>query len=218
MTEDTGNFETDPIEIETPEPAKILYSEETVVEPPPPPSGIEYVMFADDSIARIDHDKEGERTNLAKLEGGILIYESDLTKAYHAKVSEYLRNAGKNFEGVYVKGSKATNLETPAGGTQSIPPPPLKNKRDGDKTAAFVDWMKKYKPDEFNTKYGVTGQGYVTKTRRIPDPEIPGRYTAEAYKVPALLSRRKTHLTEKPDVVEDEGYAAIPPKPEKGFA
>jgi hypothetical protein len=173
-------------------------------------------MFGDNSIARIDHDNDGQRTNLAKMEGGILIYESEKTKAYHAKVSEYLKEAGISVEGVYVAGSNAETLEG-TGGTQSIPPPPLKNKRDGDKTAAFVDWMKKYKPDEFNAKYGVTGQGYVTKTRQIPDPEIPGRFTAEAYRVPALLSRRKTHLTEKPDVQEDEGFAPIPPKPEKGF-
>jgi hypothetical protein len=204
MTEDTGNFETDPV-IETPEP-----------EPPAAPTGIQYVMFGDNSIARIDHDNDGQRTNLAKMEGGILIYESEKTKAYHAKVSEYLKEAGISVEGVYVAGSNAETLEG-TGGTQSIPPPPLKNKRDGDKTAAFVDWMKKYKPDEFNAKYGVTGQGYVTKTRQIPDPEIPGRFTAEAYRVPALLSRRKTHLTEKPDVQEDEGFAPIPPKPEKGF-
>ena len=211
MTEDTGNFETGQEVVDTPEPAEVAPGGVEVA-----PSGVEYVMYGDNSIARIDHDKGGERLNLGKLDGGILVYESAQTKAYHAKVSAYLGANGIEFEGVYVKSQEGLRAD-PVGGTQSIPPPPLKNKRDGDKTQAYVEWMQKYKPEEFAAKYGVTGQGYVTKTRKIPDPEIPGRFSREAYKAPALLSRRKTHLTEKPDVQEDEGYAPVPPKPEKGF-
>jgi hypothetical protein len=203
MIEDSGNFETGPEVVDTPEPA---------VEAP---NGRKYVMFGDNTIALIDYDKDAARTNIAKLDNGLLVYESEQTKAYHAKVSQYLKDNGIEFDGVYVK-DQSGKLES-AGGTQSIPPPPRKNKRDGDKTAAYVEWLQKYKPDEFNQRYGIQGQGQVTKTRPIPDPEIPGKFSQEAYKVPALLSRRKTHLTERPDQVQDEGYEAIPPKPEKGF-
>lgn len=202
MTEDTGNFASTP--------------EGDTGEPVVKPTGIQYVMYGDDSIARINHDKDGERLMLGKLENGILIYESEQTKAYHAKVAQYLKDSGVAVEGVYVKGAGG-NVEG-VGGTDTIPPPPLKNKRDGDKTEAYVEWLKQYKPEEFNAKYGVTGQGFVTKTRKVPDPEIPGRFTAESYRVPALLARRKTHLTERPDQVEEDGFAPIPPKPEKGFS
>lgn len=91
-----------------------------------------------------------------------------------------------------------------------IPPPPLMNKRDGDKTKAYVEWMKRYKPEEYEERYGIIGQGTVTKFNRVPHPEIPGRYHREPYQKPALLARRKIHLTEKPDQQGDGDFAPIP--------
>ncbi len=73
------------------------------------------------------------------------------------------------------------------------PPPPMKNPQYGDKTPAFVDWLKKYRPDQFAIRFGVRGTGKVPVLKTNPDTgidEVVGYREAE-------FATRKTHLTEK---------------------
>lgn len=40
---------------------------------------------------------------------------------------------------------------------KTVPGRPKKNKAEGDKTPAVVDWYRRYKPNEFKVRYGVMG-------------------------------------------------------------
>lgn len=73
------------------------------------------------------------------------------------------------------------------------PQPPKKNPQFGDKTPAFVDWLKRYRPDQFAIRYGVKGTGKVPIIKTNPSTgidEVVGYKDAE-------FATRKTHLTEK---------------------
>lgn len=73
------------------------------------------------------------------------------------------------------------------------PPPPAKNPQFGDKTPAFVDWLKKYRPDEFTARYGVKGKAKVPVIKTNPETgidEVTGYREAD-------MAIRRTHLTEK---------------------
>lgn len=176
--------------------------------------GKRYVMFGDGRIQRVDYDNGGEAIDVAVLENGILTYASEDTKRYHAPVAAFLNENSIKFDRYVVQGA-TTISEVRAGSTVTIPAPPPKNKRDGDKTPEYVEWFKEYYPEEFEKKYGVIGKGSVKKHKRIPHPEIVGRETTVEIEVPALLSTRKTHLTEKPIHASDDGYAEIPQEKEK---
>jgi hypothetical protein len=179
-------------------------------------TGKRYVMFGDGRIQRVNYDDGGSAEDIAVLneQTRVLAYESEDTKRYHSPVAAFLNENAIKFDQVIVKGD-TTISAVRAGETVDIPAPPAKNKRDGDKTKEYVDWFKKYYPEEYEKKYGIIGQGTVMKTRKIPHPEIAGRSTTEQFEVPAILSSRKMHLTEKPTEVADEGYAEIPEEEEK---
>lgn len=182
-------------------------------------TGIRFVMFGGNGqIMRIDYDNGGEQLHVATLVNGVLTYESEETKAYHARVVSMLREHSVSFDQVAIKGEAVPAAPIIAEPVRAgIPPPPPRNKRDGDKTPAYVDWMRQYYPEEFKLRYGVIGDGEVTKYRKIPDPEVVGRFTQQAYRQPALLARRKIHLTEKPITKEDDGYAPVPDDKEEAI-
>lgn len=73
------------------------------------------------------------------------------------------------------------------------PEPPKKNPQFGDKSPAFVEWLHKYRPEEFVKRYGVKGKGKVPVI--VTDPET-GIDKVTGYKE-ADMATRKTHLTEK---------------------
>jgi hypothetical protein len=71
------------------------------------------------------------------------------------------------------------------------PQPPKKNPQFGDKTPAYVEWLKDNRPDKWREKYGVKGQAQVPvkKTNDKGVEEIVSYRTAD-------MATRKTHLTE----------------------
>jgi hypothetical protein len=73
-----------------------------------------------------------------------------------------------------------------------LPDPPKKNPQFGDKTPAYVEWLKKHRPEVFAKRFRVKGIGKVPVIRRNEDgiEEVTGYKDAE-------MSERKTHLTEK---------------------
>lgn len=192
------------------------------IKPEPPKTGVSYAMYGDGSIYRIDHENGNQKQKLATHDGESLIYVNQEARKFHMRVAMYLKEAGVEYAGTFVS-PDADEVPPPAPVRRdanpvpegNIPPPPRKNKRDGDKTPEYVEWVRKYRPQEFIERYGIQGDGTVTKFRKVPHKEIAGRYSEEPYQMPALIARRKIHLTELPQGKDDEGYAPIPAKPER---
>lgn len=72
------------------------------------------------------------------------------------------------------------------------PEPPKKNPQFGDKTPAFVEWLHKYRHDEYTKRFGVKGRGQVPVIATNPETgidEVTGYRESD-------MATRKTHLTE----------------------
>ena len=93
-------------------------------------------------------------------------------------------------ESILLEGDKPDVI--PAAG---IPPRPKMTIQEGDKTPAVVEWYRKYKPAEYRARYGIKGDGVVTKTK--VEFNEKGEKVKVPYQVEATLAQRKTHLTEK---------------------
>lgn len=88
-----------------------------------------------------------------------------------------------------------------------IPPKPKRDIQFGDKTPALVEWYAKYKPNEYRARYGIRGEGTVTKFRQEVNEK--GEKVKVPYQVDAILADRKTHLTEKIEAGQvDDGDGA----------
>mgnify|MGYP003128011140 CR=1 FL=1 len=74
-------------------------------------------------------------------------------------------------------------------------PVPKKNPKFGDKTPAYVEWLKKYRPEKWAEKYGYKGEG------QVPVFELNKETGVEEFNgyKDATFTRRKTHMTEKPE-------------------
>lgn len=70
----------------------------------------------------------------------------------------------------------------------------------GDKNPEYVLWLLRYKPAKFAALYGIIGQADVIKYKVWKDPESLAT-KKKAYKENCVMTKRKTHLTEKPSVV-----------------
>ncbi len=74
-----------------------------------------------------------------------------------------------------------------------IETPPKKNPQFGDKTPAYVEWLKRYRPDKYTTLYGVKGKGKVPiieTNKETGIDEVTGYRETD-------MALRKTHMTEK---------------------
>lgn len=90
----------------------------------------------------------------------------------------------------------------------NTPEPPKKNPQFGDKTPAYVDWLQRYRPEVFASRYGVKKKGKVPIIKTNPETnidEVVGYRDAD-------MAARKTHLTEKletnRDLAEDMDWNA----------
>lgn len=73
---------------------------------------------------------------------------------------------------------------------EGVPMPPKKNPRFGDKTPAYVNWLKEFRPDLYMERYGITDHDrQITLRTRDGQP----------MKVTADVGRRKVHTSHKPD-------------------
>jgi hypothetical protein len=91
---------------------------------------------------------------------------------------------------------------------EEIPPCPKKLMQFGDKTPAVVEWYKRYKPAEYRARYGIVGEGEVTKYVKRANPET-GKMESVPEQVQATLAHRKIHTTEKVEAgnADATGYA-----------
>ena len=111
-----------------------------------------------------------------------------------------------------VKSWQREDLEPDQPITKAVPPRPKKNKHEGDKTPAVVEWYFKYKPNEFATRYGVlgvySGPVIVRTPLWVPRPvdgvlEYRGDPKEEKTVSNAVVALRKTHLTYTPEECVD---------------
>lgn len=167
---------------------------------------------ASDVVYSINDDRQIVRTKgesagvvLATLtEANGLEYVDAQTRKMHPQVVRFLADEKISFNADAVTVAGDTELEsqdtdidsehTPEYNA-SIPQPPKKTIESGDKTPAYVDWLRKFKPKTYAQKYGIVGEGQVT--RYLPSQDARGRPTLTPKTEDAILSRRKTHRTEK---------------------
>lgn len=175
------------------------------------------VVYSIDDDSREISRKKGDSAPvvLATLTpAGGIHYVSAETRKMHPQVVRFLTDEKIEFnpDGVTVDDSELESKDTDIDDEHteeynaSIPSPPKKTIESGDKTPAYVDWLRKHKPKTYAQKYGIVGEGQVTKY--LPAQDERGRPTLKAVTSEAILARRKTHRTEKleaGDPADDSG-------------
>jgi hypothetical protein len=172
-------------------------------------SDVSYSLNEQNQVVRT---KGTDETVLATFgEAGALHYESAATRKFHPQVLKFIEDEKIPFnpDAVTVtdddvQGTESIDDEHTPEFNAGIPKPPKKTIESGDKTPAYVDWLQKYKPKTYAQKYGIVGEGQVTKYKDGFDPNT-GRPIKVAKTEDATLSRRKTHRTEKLEAADDQG-------------
>lgn len=147
---------------------------------------IEYALTAGGDVTRTDKDST---IVVAKYdaEKGIVYLVPEWAK-FRPAIVRWLNQEEYPVKTILLEGDRPDP-------SKNIPKAPRKDPQFGDKTPAFVEWLRKYKPNEYKARYGIKGEGTVIKTRKVPDGE--GGVRTESFEVHATLALRKTHLTEK---------------------
>lgn len=158
-------------------------------------SNVSYTLSEKDGVKTVTRSDGKTSAEIASVKDGKLSYPSAETKKiYHTHVARFLNEEEVAFEPDTVSVDGADDDESDVDMSKA----PRKTIEQGDKTPAFVEWLKKNKPKQFAKTYGVQGEGTVTRRLKGTDP-VTGRPTEQTYEERALISDRKTHLTEKPD-------------------
>jgi hypothetical protein len=154
---------------------------------------IEYKLAENGEITRTDATDTIKVATLKETKGGKLLILVPEWAKFRAPIVRFLNEQSIAPKGVVLEGDEDDAEKRLIG---KIPPMPKKNPRLGDKTPEVVEWYRRYKPEEYKARYGIRGDGTVTKTRKVLD-EKTGQLKTETYEVEALIAERKTHLTEK---------------------
>jgi hypothetical protein len=156
-----------------------------VIEKPP---AIEYKLAEDGKVTRTDKDSTIHVATL--LEGDKLVLVPEWAK-FRAPVVRFLNeDMGRNPKSIVLEGDEDKPVK------KDIPPRPKKEMRFGDKTPAVVEWYRKYHPAEYKARYGIKGEGTVTKTRKVLNATT-GIPESQQFEVDAIIADRKIHGTEK---------------------
>lgn len=168
-------------------------SEVTAPSEPAKMPEIDYVLHQDGRITRKDKDSTLHVANYdAKTK--TLAFLSEETLKFRPPTVGFLNRKDIEIDHIILKEVGADNVDE-----ANIPPKPKKSMVHGDKTPALVEWYRKYYPKEYAARYGVQGPGTVTKYRKVENEKKPGTFITEPYEEDAIISTRKTHLTEKPE-------------------
>lgn len=163
-------------------------------------SKIDYVLD-EESGCFFRYDEQGQQTMIGRnyaVEGGLVFqFEPGLARTYRSIVGREMAKRGIEIseytEAEDITPGPAPEQADPAGtdgdgphevsdsepGTDLDPEPPM-DPEHGDKTPAFVEWLHRNNPIEFNRRYGVI--------EILPDGRI--------------VARRKTVMTVKPEEVQ----------------
>lgn len=165
----------------------------------PAQSDVSYTQTTEAGVTTITRTKGEETKEIATVKGGILNYPDKETKRrYHPHVTRFLNDEGITFDPDAVSVGEEVDDEEAGDEKIDFSKAPRKTIEQGDKTPAYVDWLKENHPKQFEKTYGVHGEATVVKTLKTTDP-VTGRPVEKRFEARALLSDRKTHLTEKPD-------------------
>lgn len=164
----------------------------TVTKPAEKPPALEYRMDAGGKITRTDKDSSVHVATL--IDGGKLVLVPQWSK-FRPAVVRWLNDQDLTPKSIVMEGDED---RTPK---ENIPPMPKKEMRLGDKTPAVVEWYRKYKPAEYKARYGIKGEGTVTKYRTVINPNT-GIPEKQAYQVDCVLAERKIEGTEKMEANE----------------
>ena len=168
-------------------------SEVTAPSEPAKMPEIDYVLHPDGKITRKDKDSTLHVANYdAKTK--TLAFINEETLKFRPPTVGFLNRKDIDIDHIVLKDVGADQVDE-----ANIPPMPKKSMVHGDKTPAVVEWFRKYKPKEYAARYGVQGPGTVTKYRKVENEKKPGTFITEPYEEDAIISTRKTHLTEKPE-------------------
>lgn len=162
---------------------------------PEKPPVIDYQLNESGEITRTD--KDSTITVATLKEGNVLVLVPEWSRFRPAVVRFLNEDMGRKPTAVFIEGDEPT----PKARTVEIPPMPKMSARDGDKTPEVVEWYRRYKQEEYRARYGVKGNGTVTKTRKVLNPKT-GLPETEVYEESAVIADRKTHLTEKAEANE----------------
>jgi hypothetical protein len=154
---------------------------------------IDYDLLEDGRITRTDKDSTLHVANYDR-KTKTVAFISDETLKFRPPTIAFLNRKDIEVDHIVLKDVGADKVDE-----ATIPPMPKKSMMHGDKTPAVVEWYRKYKPKEYAARYGVQGPGSVTKYRKVENEKKPGTFTTEPYEQEAIISTRKTHLTEKPE-------------------
>jgi len=172
-------------------------SESKTTESNLPQSKVNYTF--DETTREITRSDLNGAEVLARLEGKSIVWKDAKLRKFHAPVIRFLNDEGLKFEDWRVEGAATDAAIDPA----SIPPAPKKDPRFGDKTPEFVEWLKKYKPNDYNNRYGIIGPGSVKRSEATVDSR--GRPAVRRWTENGVtLARRKNHLTELKDGNDQE--------------
>jgi hypothetical protein len=168
-------------------------SEVTAPSEPAKMPQIDYELHPDGRVTRTDKDSTLHVADYdAKTK--TLAFISEETLKFRPPTVGFLNRKDLDIAHIVLKDVGADKVDE-----ANIPPMPKKSMVHGDKTPAVVEWYRKYKPKEYAARYGVQGPGTVTKYRRVENEKKPGTFVTEPYEQEAIISTRKTHLTEKPE-------------------
>lgn len=182
----------------------------------PPVTKVRYNTDEQGRTFRTPPDGQSQHVSTL-LEGDVVEYVSLETKKYApgilSHLKAYLLPQGRQVKETRVAGqapaadteaSPAPSPSEPAPAPvvvakpaqEGIPPPPPLDRMLGDKTPAYVQWLRTYHPEEFRRRYGVMQGGqeveFTTKEKQV-GPN--GRLVETSVRKRGLVAARKTCIT-----------------------
>jgi len=172
-----------------------------------------------DEITRIARDRATVIARLDRAAKTLYWKDADLQEAYHKSVDAFLVTEKIRIETVLLEG------QTPDQVPANAPGAPEQHFMQGDCTPGFVEWLLKWKPVDFQNRFGVylrplkAGEAQpkdprdlwlradVIRTDSRPLPETKGgEYLATRFKMKnQIVARRKTHITfEKKEIFKGD--------------
>jgi hypothetical protein len=127
-----------------------------------------------------------------------VVFESKELLKFRSPTLQFLNDEQVPYKALAMKGAKRDVVDD-----STIPPAPKQTIEAGDKTPAFVEWMKRYKPEEYAIRYGIRGEGEIQQVHYTKN-EKTGKREAHVTTKTAMIADRKTHLTEKPEANDGE--------------
>ena len=191
------------------------------------PSNLVLEINANEEIVRISRNRAYPIARLDRETKTLFWKNAEDQAAFHKSVDAFLESEKIVVETVLLEGQKPDVVP------KNAPPAPPIHFMQGDCTPAYVEWLMKWKPIDFQNRFGVYVRTLVEGEKMPDDPRDlwlradvirtdsrpieethGGEYLATRFKMKQqIIARRKTHLTfEKKEIFKGDQPAdqAIP--------